>query len=130
MTHRAATMERAEIGRISRQGFTDDPGGPSVLVLVERRRTRKQARTATSATDITRYRSAGGAICLIRVIRWFGDNALMWMGQRYGVRALSRSAQQISATGVLRPSGLAIASAGLLTLGDHSPHDFMYYSLT
>ena len=37
-----------------REGFTDDPGGPSVLVLVERRRTRKQARTATSATDITR----------------------------------------------------------------------------
>ena len=27
-----------------------------------------------AATDITRYRSAGGAICpLIRVIRWFGD---------------------------------------------------------
>src|ERR1039457_4675330 len=69
-------MERAEIGRISRQGFTDDPGGPSVLVLVERRRTRKQARTAASATDITRYRSAGGAICrLIRVIRWFGVSA-------------------------------------------------------
>src|ERR1019366_6033855 len=39
-----------------RQGFTDYPGGPSVLVLGERRRTRKQARTATSATDITRYR--------------------------------------------------------------------------
>jgi hypothetical protein len=40
----------------------------------ERRRARKQARTATSATDITRYRSAGGAICrLTRVIRWFGD---------------------------------------------------------
>jgi hypothetical protein len=35
-----------------RQGFTDDPAGPSVLVVVERRRTRKQARTATSATDI------------------------------------------------------------------------------
>jgi hypothetical protein len=38
----------------SRQGFTNDPGGPSVLVLVERRRARKQARTATSAADITR----------------------------------------------------------------------------
>jgi hypothetical protein len=36
-----------------RQGFTDDPGGPSVPVLVERRRTREQVRTATSATDIT-----------------------------------------------------------------------------
>src|ERR1039458_5272638 len=37
------------------------------------------ARTATSATDITRYRSAGGAICRpIRVIRWFGDFPLMW----------------------------------------------------
>src|ERR1019366_3093328 len=32
-----------------REGFTDDPGGPSVLVLVERRRTREQARIATSA---------------------------------------------------------------------------------
>src|ERR1019366_3687532 len=74
MIHRTATMERAEIGRISRDGFTDDPGGPSVLVLVERRCTRKQARTAAGATDNTRYRSAGGAICRpIRVIRWFGD---------------------------------------------------------
>jgi hypothetical protein len=34
----------------------------------------------TSATDITRYRFAGGAICrLIRVIRWFGDYTAKWM---------------------------------------------------
>ena len=46
----------------------------------ERRRARKQVRTATSATDITRYRSAGGAICrLIRVIRWFDDVTSKWM---------------------------------------------------
>ena len=32
-----------------------------------------------AATDITRYRAAGGAICrLIRVIRWFGDNSSGW----------------------------------------------------
>ena len=33
-----------------------------------------------AATDITRYRFAGGAICrLIRVIRWFGDYTAKWM---------------------------------------------------
>ena len=36
-------------------------------------------RQLVSPTDITRYRSAGGAICrLIRVIRWFGDKPSTW----------------------------------------------------
>src|ERR1017187_7997985 len=98
MTHRVATMERAEISRISRQGFIDDPGGPSVLVLVERRRTRKEARTAASATDITRYRFAGGAICrLITVIRWFSDYTAKWF----------RETKTVTSTRVRRSSRLA-----------------------
>ena len=70
------------------------------------------------ATDIAGYRSGGARLHyrLIGVIWRFADKSAKWMRKRCRDREdLSRSAQQMSATGVIQPCGWASSRVGCAT---------------